>query len=67
MIGFSDTSWGTRPDASSQGGFVVGLTHRDELGVSVSLFVLLDWSSKSLNREAQGAAACVDSMKWLKT
>eukprot|EP00975_Prorocentrum_lima_P005474 1183001-Prorocentrum_lima.AAC.1 len=31
LVGVSDASWGTRPDGSSQGGFLVGLTHKNAL------------------------------------
>jgi hypothetical protein len=70
-----DASWATRPDGTSQGGYIIFLTNQESIdtGKPVPL-VVLDYASKklvricrsSLSGEAQAAALAIDNLEWVK-
>ncbi|CAK0823245.1 unnamed protein product [Prorocentrum cordatum] len=68
--GYSDASWASRPDGSSQGGYQIFVGPEDELNAGTPTpFVAMEWASKklvrlcrsSLSAEAQAAA-----LMWVK-
>ena len=71
-----DASWATRPDGSSQGGYMIFLTTDEAIkdGYPMPL-VVIDWASKKLPRvsrialssEAQSGATAIDAFEWVKT
>ena len=71
-----DASWATRPDGSSQGGYMIFLTTDEAItdGYPMPL-VVIDWASKklpgvsrsSLSSEAQSGATAIDALEWVKT
>ncbi|CAK0856800.1 unnamed protein product [Prorocentrum cordatum] len=73
--GYSDASWASRPDGSSQGGYQIFVGPEDELNAGTPTpFVAMEWASKklarlcrsSLSAEAQAAALEADSLMWVK-
>ncbi|CAK0791255.1 unnamed protein product [Prorocentrum cordatum] len=73
--GYSDASWASRPDGSSQGGYQIFVGPEDELNAGAPTpFVAMEWASKklvrlcksSLSAEAQAAAMGADSLMWVK-
>ena len=73
---YSDASWCTRPDGSSQGGWITFVATEAEIGGSKPFpLTVIDWSSRKLTRvcrsslsaEAQTLAAAIDSLEWTKT
>ena len=73
--GFSDASWASRLDGSSQGGYAIFAGPADDLSNGTPTpFVCLEWDSKklvrlcrsSLSAAAQAAALGVDSLMWVK-
>ena len=73
--GYSDASWASRVDGSSQGGYVVFVGPAGELDAGTPTpFVAMEWASKKLQRlcrsslsaEAQAAALGVDALAWVK-
>ena len=72
---YTDASWGSRPDGTSQGGVAIFLISEECLRAgSACPLVILDWSSKklvrmcrsSLSAEAQSAANAIDMLEWTK-
>ena len=73
---YSDASWSTRPDGSSQGGWITFIATEAEIGGDKPFpLTVIDWSSRKLTRicrsslsaEAQTLAAAIDSLEWTKT
>ena len=73
---YCDASWATRPDGSSQGGWLIFVTNSEELnGNKPFPLTVIDWASKRLTRvcrsslaaEAQTMAMAIDSLEWLKS
>ena len=73
---YSDASWCTRPDGSSQGGWITFVATEAEIGGNKPFpLTVIDWSSRKLTRvcrsslsaEAQTLAAAIDSLEWTKT
>ncbi|CAK0816650.1 unnamed protein product [Prorocentrum cordatum] len=73
--GYSDASWASRLDGSSQGGYTIFVGPDDDLrNGNPTPFVGMEWASKklvrlcrsSLSAEAQAAALGVDSLMWVK-
>ncbi|CAK0898302.1 unnamed protein product, partial [Prorocentrum cordatum] len=73
--GYSDASWASRPDGSSQGGYQIFVGPEGELNAGTPTpFVAMEWASKklvrlcrsSLSAEAQAAALGADSLMWVK-
>ena len=68
-----DAALGVRHDSSSQGGYIVMLTHEDAFNGVESSYHILDWRSFRLSRvarsslaaEAQAAAQAVDSTEFI--
>jgi len=72
---YCDASWATRPDGSSQGGWLIFVANTDEINNGKPFpLTVIDWASKRLTRvcrsslaaEAQTLAMAVDSLEWLK-
>jgi len=73
---FSDASWSTRPDGSSQGGWLLFLASEDQInGDRPFPLTVVDWASRklpricrsSLSAEAQIMTTAVDNLEWAKT
>ena len=72
---FSDASYGVRPDGSSQGGFMILLTHKKALQGEQTDYNIMSWRSfklprvcrSSLSAEAQACSVAVDEMMLLRT
>ena len=72
---YFDAAWAVRPDASSQGGYIVFAINEERIqdGKPTPL-VILDWSSKKLPRKArsslapqvQAGSAGTDQLEWIK-
>ena len=72
---YSDASWASRPDGSSQGGYLVFVAGPEDFSSGKTMVLnILDWSSRKLDRkcrsslaaEAQAAANAVDALEWTK-
>ena len=72
---YCDATWATRPDGSSQGGWLIFVANTDEINNGKPFpLTVIDWASKRLTRvcrsslaaEAQTLAMAVDSLEWLK-
>ena len=71
---FSDAAYGARPDGSSQGGFMILLTHKKALQGERTNYNIMSWRSfklprvcrSSLSAEAQACSAAVDEMTLLR-
>eukprot|EP00435_Cladocopium_sp_Y103_P052293 s2273_g16.t1 len=70
---YSDASWCTRPDGSSQGGWLVFVATEDEINGSKPFpLTVLDWASRklprvcrsSLSAEVQTLSGAVDNLEW---
>lgn len=72
---FSDAAYGVRPDGSSQGGFMILLTHKKALQGEQTDYNIMSWRSfklprvcrSSLSAEAQACSVAVDEMMLLRT
>ncbi|CAE6924520.1 GIP [Symbiodinium sp. CCMP2592] len=72
---FSDAAYGVRPDGSSQGGFMILLTHKKAMRGEPTDYNIMSWRSfklprvcrSSLSAEAQACSAAVDEMMLLRT
>ena len=73
---YTDASWSTRPDGSSQGGWLIFVATEEEMSGSKPFpLTVVDWASKKLTRvcrsslaaEAQTMATAVDQLEWSKT
>eukprot|EP00435_Cladocopium_sp_Y103_P013907 s4786_g3.t1 len=73
---YSDASWSTRPDGSSQGGWLVFVATEEEINGSKPFpLTILDWTSRKLPRvcrsclsaEVQTLSGAVDNLEWVKT
>ena len=73
---YSDASWSTRPDGSSQGGWLLFLASESQInGDQPFPLTVIDWSSRklprvcrsSLSAEAQIMTTAVDNLEWAKT
>jgi hypothetical protein len=59
---FTDASWATRRDGSSQGGQITLLMQKDILTGQVSPFSVLSWSSRRLKRVARSSTSAEAQM-----
>ena len=73
---YTDASWSTRPDGTSQGGWLIFVATEEEMsGTKPFPLTVVDWASKKLTRicrsslaaEAQTMATAVDQLEWTKT
>ena len=73
---YSDASWSTRPDGSSQGGWLLFISSEKEIGGDKPFpLTVVDWVSRklprvcrsSLSAEAQIMTTAVDTLEWAKT
>lgn len=73
---YTDASWSTRPDGTSQGGWLIFVATEEEMSGSKPFpLTVVDWASKKLTRicrsslaaEAQTMATAVDQLEWTKT
>ena len=73
---YTDASWATRPDGSSQGGWLVFIASEDEMNSNRPFpLTIVDWASRklprvcrsSLSAEAQTMSSAVDNLEWVKT
>ena len=75
MMALSDAAWATRPDGTSQGGYLVTLAPRSAFKDQIFPYAILDWKShkltrvsrSSLNAETQAAASAADALDFSKT
>ncbi len=75
LLVLSGPTWATRPDGSSQGGYLALLAPRIALDDRAVEHATLDWRSyklvrvarSSLNAETRAAAAAADAMEHVKT
>ena len=75
FLAYSDAAFASRADMSSQGGYMVCLTHRAILDGGISSYHLLDWRSFRLPRvarpmlaaEGQAAAEAADCLHFVIT
>eukprot|EP00434_Breviolum_minutum_P011884 symbB.v1.2.010485.t1/scaffold674.1/size176181/2 len=72
---YTDVSWSTRPDGTSQGGWLIFVATEEEMSGSKPFpLTVVDWASKKLTRicrsslaaEAQTMATAVDQLEWTK-
>ena len=72
---YSDASWSTRPDGSSQGGWLVFIGSEKEFNDGHPFpLTVIDWCSRKLPRvcrsslaaEAQTMTSAVDNLEWVK-
>lgn len=69
---YTDASWASRPDSSSQGGYYVFVLDQGGLDGEARPLICLDWGSRklprvcrsSLSAEAQACANAVDRLEW---
>ena len=69
---YTDASWASRPDSSSQGGYYVFVMDQGGLDGEARPLICLDWGSRklprvcrsSLSAEAQACANAVDRLEW---
>lgn len=74
FLGLSDAAWATRPDGSSQGGYLQMLVPRTSFDDKEFDYSVLDWRSyklrrisrSSLNAETQAAADAADALEYVK-
>ena len=73
---YTDASWATRPDGSSQGGWLVFVASENEMNSNKPFpLTIIDWASRklprvcrsSLSAEAQTMSSAVDNLEWVKT
>ena len=73
---YTDASWATRPDGSSQGGWLVFIASENEMNSNKPFpLTIVDWASRklprvcrsSLSAEAQTMSSAVDNLEWVKT
>jgi hypothetical protein len=75
LLALSDAAWGTRPDGSSQGGYLILLVPTIAFQDQMTSYAILDWRSmklprvarSSLSAETQAAATAADSLEMVKT
>ena len=69
---YTDASWASRPDSSSQGGYYVFLFDQGGMDGQARPLMCLDWGSRklprvcrsSLSAESQACATAVDRLEW---
>jgi hypothetical protein len=74
FVATTDAAWATRPDGTSQGGYLIMLVPKECFDGKPTPFMCLDWRSmklrrvsrSSLNSEAQSAASAVDALEQVK-
>eukprot|EP00438_Fugacium_kawagutii_P008129 Skav234370 [mRNA] locus=scaffold2071:53675:57820:- [translate_table: standard] len=75
MIAYCDAAFASRKDNTSQGGYLIMLTHHDVTTGTVGPYILIDWRSwklprvarSSLSAEAQAASETADSLMYCIT
>ena len=75
FLGYTDASFASRKDLSSQGGFLVLMVHNSILHGATGKYNVIDWRSwrlqrvarSSLSAESQAASECADSLLFVTT
>ena len=74
FLALSDAAWATRPDGSSQGGYLILAVPQAAFSDELTSYSIIDWRSwklervsrSSLNAETQAAATAADALEFAK-